>query len=421
MMETDSIREIVVIGAGVIGLAAAVSLQRAGYSVLLLDEGKPSEGCSAGNAGVIAVSEIFPIINARRALSMPWLLLNPTGPLTVKPTDLPDYLPWFLRGSQMILPQAQKRSIAAISSLNRVSLDAWQDLLSHCEARNLLVENGMIEILPHAPNARRVAAYRDLLGSHNVPSQLLTTPMIFDLEPELRGDARCGLFYSGAAHVSDPLLIGRTLFKVFLAKGGTFQNVSVRQIHPRPDHVTIFTDQGSIQARQILVSAGLASKTLLDPLGFNLPIRPERGYHLMLPKEEGRLIRPVAFQREAFIATPMTGGLRLAGTVELAKASAKPNWRRSTQLRGLASRYLGPLRDEQSACWMGSRPSFPDSLPAIGRLRTAPRIAYAFGHQHLGLTQAAITARHIVDIIGGKTVPTSVGVFDIERFGRMRE
>ena len=135
----------------------------------------------------------------------------------------------------------------------------------------------------------------------------------------------------------------------------------------------------------------------------------------MLPSAGGLLTRPVVFRRESFVATPMHGGLRLAGTVEFADASSAPNWRRSDQLRALAERYFGPLPPEAGSRWVGARPSLPDFMPAIGRVPHWPSITYAFGHQHLGLTQAAITARHVRHLVDGQDIAI-LRPFDLSRF-----
>jgi D-amino-acid dehydrogenase len=215
--------------------------------------------------------------------------------------------------------------------------------------------------------------------------------------------------------VQDPHAVSLAMIEAFQALGGTILRAAVQKLRPGLDRHVLETDHGPFDARRVVICAGIESRPLLEPFGLTIPIIAERGYHRMLPSAGDLLTRPVVFRRESFVATPMHGGLRLAGTVEFANASSAPNWRRSDQLHGLAERYFGPLPPEAGSRWIGARPSLPDFMPAIGKLPHWPSITYAFGHQHLGLTQAAITARHILDLVDGDD-RTILRPFDLSRF-----
>jgi len=154
-------------------------------------------------------------------------------------------------------------------------------------------------------------------------------------------------------------------------------------------------------------------------VGFNVPLAAERGYHLMVPyKDRKPPVRvPVIGASPEFVITPMANGLRLAGTVEIAQPDRPPNWRRAKMLKRLAEELIGPLEiPEDAPMWMGCRPTLPDSLPAIGRLPGAPAIIAAFGHQHLGLTLAAITGEIVASIASANPAPVDLAPFSIERF-----
>jgi D-amino-acid dehydrogenase len=126
--------------------------------------------------------------------------------------------------------------------------------------------------------------------------------------------------------------------------------------------------------------------------------------------------RPIGAGDDKFIITPMTRGIRLAGTAEFAPVNAPPNWHRSDMLLGLAQRLLPDIDGEATATrWMGPRPSTPDSLPLIGRTPKNPRILCAFGHSHLGLTLAAVTAEKVADLVGGRPV-TDIEALKPDRF-----
>jgi D-amino-acid dehydrogenase len=208
------------------------------------------------------------------------------------------------------------------------------------------------------------------------------------------------------------------LLAAFQGRGGQIVLDEAIAIEPRHNGHTVHGRSTSYVADTIVVAAGMASGALLKPLGATVPLQAERGYHLLLPLPTGWLNRPLTFHRESCVATPLTGGLRLAGTVEFASPHAAPDWSRADRLVQFAQRYFSK---EIPRCgaerWMGSRPSLPDSLPAIGLHPTVPKLAYAFGHQHLGLTQAAVTAQHIADLLATRCSPASLAELDLSRFG----
>jgi len=165
-----------------------------------------------------------------------------------------------------------------------------------------------------------------------------------------------------------------------------------------------------------VVSAGVWSLPLVAPLSVRPRMTAERGYHLMLPEPGVALRRPIGAGDDKFIITPLATGVRLAGTAEFASIEAEPDWRRSDILLPLAQRLVPGLQNGKAQRWMGRRPSTPDSLPIIGRVRGVPQVICAFGHGHLGLTLAAVTSEIVSDLIAGKPEPASLPAFSPYRF-----
>src|SRR3546814_1517460 len=159
----------------------------------------------------------------------------------------------------------------------------------------------------------------------------------------------------------------------------------------RSGRAEIILDDRRIQADHVIVAAGLDAAPLLAPFGVKVPLQAERGYHLMLPTGGSLTARPVTLQAESCVATPMGEALRLAGTVEFAHRESPPTWHRSERLAPIAQRYFrSELPTAGAERWVGSRPSLPDSLPALRRIECFRRISYAFDQPHPGLTQADI-------------------------------
>ena len=178
----------------------------------------------------------------------------------------------------------------------------------------------------------------------------------------------------------------------------------------------ITTDAEPVDADAVVIAAGIHSKPLAERLGSRVPLESERGYHVMLeaPTVVPRI--PTCSGEGKYFMTPMEGGLRVAGTVELAGLAAPPNYERADAMLPGAKRLLPGLAHGKVERWMGHRPSLPDSLPVLGRSPRFPNAFFAFGHGHVGLTAAAPTSEIIADLIGGRTPYLDVKPYAAERF-----
>jgi D-amino-acid dehydrogenase len=166
----------------------------------------------------------------------------------------------------------------------------------------------------------------------------------------------------------------------------------------------------------VVLAAGAHSHLLARGLGDRIPLETERGYNTTLPGTAFDLRTQVTFGGHGFVVTRLTSGIRVGGAVELGGLNLPPNHRRSDAMLRKAQAFLPGLRVEGGQRWMGFRPSLPDSLPAIGAARATPRITYAFGHGHLGLTQCAGTARLVADLVTGRQPAIDLKPFSPYRF-----
>jgi D-amino-acid dehydrogenase len=410
--------DVTIVGAGVIGLACAVEFQRRGYQVTLVDPAEPGRACSFGNAGVIATSEVFPIISPAHIRGLPRMLLSRDAPVAIRPGAFPELAGWLWRAARSLGEERQSVIVASLSALNRLALPAWRDLLADCDASALLAERGMIRLI-RDDRARPALRQRcDALNMLSVRAEMLSADDVLDLEPGLDRTVVGGLLHSSDAHVRSPLEVSRALLDRVLGAGGALLTDRVLAIAPADGGVDVVTGSGARRVGKLLVTAGLQSGTLLEPLGLRVPLQAERGYHLMLDGGGGGLSRPLTLQAESCAATPMGDGLRLAGTVEFAKDTSPPTWFRAERLAPIAQRYFAePLPVSGATRWVGSRPSLPDSLPAIGTLPACGAIGYAFGHQHLGLTQAAISAKLLAGRMHHEASAVDLQPLALERFG----
>ncbi|MFZ5937444.1 FAD-dependent oxidoreductase [Pseudomonas putida] len=410
--ETD----IAVVGAGIVGVACALQLARQGRRVLLLDQQAPGQGASYGNAGHLATEQVFPIADLSILKRLPRMLLDPMGPLRLDWKYLPKAMPWFTRLLLNLRPAPFRRSVAGIRALNEGSLGAWQRLLGSIGRSELFKADGSLLVFERPESRQALQALQARMQQQDVAVDFWSAEHVREAAPQLNPALLGGLFFPRTGHFIDPYQVVCALFEAAKASGVRFVQARVSGGQVQGDGVRLASDQGTFKARQVLLSCGAHSAQLTAALtGKRVPLDTERGYHLMLPQEQQRLPFAVTSLERKFIMTPMAGGLRLAGTVEFAGLDAPPSMQRAWQLHRLSKGlFHQDLSVEGATPWMGFRPSLPDSLPVIDRVCDG-RVLLAFGHQHLGLTQAAVTAEWVGHLAAQASAP-DLGAYRLDRF-----
>lgn len=409
---------VTVLGAGVIGVACALYLQRDGWTVTVIDRQGPGEGASRGNAGIFATDNVHPLATPGVLLKAPRYLLDPLGPLAIRPRCLPRLAPWLTRFALAALPSQVAHSTAALRALVGRSREAWLPLLQASGLTSLMTERGWVAAFETVNALRReqtgLAEYRGRGGDFVE----LGGDEVRDLEPALSQTVVGGIWYRDAAHSMNSFRLVRDLAAHFRRLGGKFQTAEIDRIDRRDGAVDalVTTTGDHLAIERLVLATGAWSRRYAAMLGDRVPLDTERGYHLHFPEPGVGLSRPVMSGEYKFFITPMETGLRLAGTVELASLSAPPNWRRAEVLLERARRLLPGLNETPRERWMGHRPSIPDSLPVIGPASGAKNAWYAFGHQHLGLTLAAATGEVLADLMAGRAPALNPEPYRATRF-----
>ena len=411
---------VAVVGAGVVGVACARAIQRAGFPVLLVDPAPPGSLCSSGNAGHIAIEAVSPLSRPDVLAGVPRMLAHPSGPLTLRARGLPSMLPWMLRFAAAARPRQVRAGTAALAALLGTAAADWRAALDTPDLAPLLRREGAVAVTETPAGldaARREAA---IMAAHDVRVEPLQPGEVAELLPALTAPVTGGQFFPEAMHAVEPHRLVREMALRFAADGGGLLAQPVTGFRREGDRITAFrTGAGETAVAGVVLAAGLASAALAPLIGLNLPITAERGYHVMLPAEAATLPCPVSFAERGFIATPMEHGLRLAGTVELGARGRAPDWSRADILVRHARDLFGGA-PEATSRWTGDRPTLPDYLPAIGRAPGLHNAFVATGHQHLGLTLAAVTARILAALLADGDPGVDLSPFDPARFTRAR-
>ena len=411
-------QRVAVVGAGVVGLACASHLQMRGHDMTIIDPRPPGEYCSFGNAGCFSRSSCVPLGLPGTWKKVPGWLMDPAGPLFIPLRYVPRIAPWLWR-FQRATSMTRVNAIAdALHALLTVTLDKWRPLAERAGVPELIVQQGYAFAYESEAAFAGDALGREIRRRRGVAMEVLTGPAIREFDGALSSSLTHLVLLPEQGHCPNPLRLSRALAERLRAGGARFVDTAARAFDATDGRVTrVITDGEAVDADAIVIAAGAHSGALSSQLGSDVPLETERGYHLMLESPSIVPRIPVASAEGKYFATPMEGGLRIAGTVELAGLDAPPNFHRADALLEKAKRVLPGLQAAKIERWMGHRPSLPDSMPVIGRSPRAVNAFFAFGHGHVGLTAAAPTGEIIADLVAGREPFMNIAPFAAERFG----
>ena len=410
-------QSITIIGAGIVGVACAIYLQREGHKVTLVERGEPGEGTSYGNAGSLAPGSIVPLAQPGTFRQVPSWILDPLGPLSLAWTALPALLPWLWHFRRACTTERVLRSAAAMRSLNRESVDTFTDLLFAAGAPELLSRTGMLQVYRSQGTFDASAGSRRLRIANGARVDVLGESDIRAAAPALAPQYRWGFSLPDGGHVRSPLRVTQTLVAHFREQGGSVVQAEVTGLVLERGRVgAIATSAGTLPVERLVLSAGIWSRSLARSLDVRVPLASERGYHIHVPRPGLTLDVPVTDGERRFVATPMEGGLRFAGTSEFCSLDTAPDWNRAQALVKLAGGMLPGVNTEGHARWCGHRPSTPDGLPVIGPAPRYPNVLLAYGHGHWGLMAAPATGQVITDLVAGREPRLDLSPFRPDRF-----
>ncbi|WP_417263998.1 NAD(P)/FAD-dependent oxidoreductase [Celeribacter sp.] len=409
--------DIIVIGAGIIGVTSALALQKSGHKVLLLDRKGIAAETSRGNAGAFAFTDIEPLATPGIMRKAPKWLLDPLGPLSLRPAYLPKIMPWMYHFWRATAQSRYAAAVKAQSDLMHLSRQALDRLIASVNGEPLMRREGQLQVYEGDAQFRATLPSWELRRQHGIAFNLLESPeAIADIQPGLHPRFTHAGFTPDWMNTVDPAQWTEFLAQHFVQSGGEIDQADIRALTPKLDGVEVETTSHKVHASQVVVAGGAWSHHLARTLGERIPLETERGYNTTFPTASFDLRTHVTFANHGFVVTRIGEGLRVGGAVELGGLSLPPNYKRAEILVEKAQSFLTGFDPSGGTQWMGFRPSMPDSLPVIASAKKSDRVIYAFGHGHLGLTQSAGTAELVAALAARRTPEISLSPFRADRF-----
>ena len=407
-------KNILVAGAGIVGVSTAIWLQRAGHSVTLIERDTPASGTSHGNAGVLAAAAVIPVTVPGLKPKAPGMLFDPDQPLFLRWSYLPRLLP-FLRNYLSFGTDDHVAHYARnMTTLLGDSLSQHQALADGTPAAKYVHAGDYCFGYPTEAAYKAEAKYWAIRAENGHDFNAMSGAAYRKIDPFYANQFGVVVACKNHGRISDPGAYVRALADHFIDQGGTIETATLTDIEMENGACqALITDSGRMTADHIVLALGPWSADVARKMGLhNLQFESERGYHIELVNPSAMPRNPVMIAAGKFVVTPMEGRIRCAGVVEFGGLKAGPSRAPFDMLRRYIKNLMPHITYDEEVEWMGHRPAPADSLPLIGPIDTQGRGLVAFGHQHVGLTGGPKTGRIIANMISDVPSNTDLSAFD---------
>ena len=416
----DTIDDVIVVGAGVIGLASALALLQAGRGVRVIDAGQIGGGASHGNCGTITPSHAPPLAAPGMvAVALRWML-TPDAPLYIKPRIDPMLWRWLLGFAARCNPRDWQRSAQAKAVLlndSRQRLAQWvRDHALQCEFAEAGVDYVFRDPRAFEEEQREMGALREL----GVAVEAIDGRPYEAMEPALKPGVAGALRFDGDAVLRPDRYVDE-LARLVRARGGRIvEQCAFEAFDGVRTGVSLRTSQGPLRARDVVFAMGAWSPRLASAMGFpglRRAMQPGKGYSITYSAPSLVPKRPIVLRERSVCVTAWGSGFRLGSTMEFSGYDDTLNERRLAALERGAAEYLRrPVGPEVREKWYGWRPMCIDDVPLIGRVPGHDGLWVATGHGMMGVSMSAATGQLVADLLTGASPAIDPAPYSPARF-----
>ncbi len=410
--------DVIVLGAGIVGVSAALHLQARGRAVTLVDRlGAVGGETSFGNTGIVQSEAVFPYVFPRAPREVVVAALNLDPRVQIRYSALPSIGPWLWRYFLASSPRSRLATAMAMRGLIERCLAEHRAIAEPAAAGALLREGGWIKVFRTARGEDSALAEIEEIKPYGIPTAILNREQLIALQPHLSDVAKGGVHYTEPLTTSDPEALTKAYAGLLVARGGKVWKGDARTLIASGPGWAVATEHGALQASDVVVALGPWTADIVATLGYRLPIGVKRGYHMHYgAKGNATLSRPVLDLEKGYVITPMARGVRLTTGAEFARRDDPPSSAHLDRLEPFG-RELFPLAERRDPRpWLGRRPCLPDMAPVIGPAPRHKGLWFDFGHQHLGLTLGPVSGLLLAQMMTGEAPFVDPKPFRADRF-----
>lgn len=409
-------KKVVVVGAGIVGVATAIWLQRAGHQVTLIDKEGPAAGASFGNAGVLATGSIIPVTTPGLLKKAPKMLFSPNEPLFLRWTYLPKLLPFLFK----YLKHANEKSVNRIADgLHQLLNDTPEQHIALAKGTpaEAFLEEGNFIFGYEDKSAFEADAYTwEIRKRKGIDFEELDAETLAEYDVALKERFGYAVKCKHHGKISDPGAYVNALAEHFVSKGGEILKKALLGFNLVDSHCEgLRTSDGIINADDYVLTTGAWSRQWQNELGITVPMESERGYHIEFMNPSIHLHTPIMVASGKFVVHSMDGRLRCAGVVEFGGLEAAASEAPIKLLKKQMKNLFPELSYDNITEWLGHRPATADSLPVVGLSPNADNIYLGYGHHHIGLSGGPKTGRWLSKLVTGNHLDEDLSIYAADR------
>ncbi|WDR07440.1 FAD-dependent oxidoreductase [Devosia rhodophyticola] len=408
--------DVIVLGAGIVGVSVAIHLSKRHRSVVLIDRRGAGEETSFGNAGLIQREGVAPHLFPQNLLTLLNYARNQSTDMRFQWRALPRLSNFLLQYWWYSRSASYRTIVEDYAKFIAHAVSEHAPLIEETDTHDLIGKAGWMEVYR---NDKSFAVARAEAEEHR---RFGLTHRAFDgaglraQEPGIAGELAGGIHWTQPWTVRDPLALTQAYLGLFRKLGGQFIMGDAATLRPANGGWEVDSHSGAIIAKDAVVALGPWSDMLLRKFGRRLPLGVKRGYHMhYAPRDNVRLSMPI-YDEAGFLVVPMHRGIRLTTGAEFALLDAPSNPAQLDRAEQIAavSYSLGERLDANP--WIGARPCTSDMKPIIGP-EGRPGLWLALGHAHHGLTLGPATGRLLAEMMTGETPFIDPTPYAVSRFG----
>lgn len=409
--------DVLIIGAGAIGLATALALSEAGRQVRVLDAGRLGGATSHGNCGTITPSHAPPLAAPGVPMRALRWMLSLQAPLYIPPRFDPALWRWLARFAARCNQHDWLQSTQGRAALLNDSGQRLAEWVRHYQLDCEFAEKGLDYVFREQANFERHAVECEALQQLDIATQVIEGNDYLRQEPAFKDGVVGAIRFPGDASLR-PDRYTAELGRVLRARGVQIEeHCALLSFEPQERGVRVQTAKGERRAAELVLATGAWSPQLARSVGLRMPIQPGKGYSITASQPAQVPSRPVVLKDRSVFVIAWDGQMRLGGTMEFSGHDSRMNETRLQALEQAAHQYLRqPLGETVHERWYGWRPMTWDDMPILGRSPRHAHVWLAAGHGMLGISMSSGSGQLMADLITGQAPAIDPSPYRAERF-----